>query len=450
MSQVGETVVEIASNDFIIEKVHQVELSKDDNNDLVTDNEIPVWLTKDLIKDALCKHLKDNAIVVKDLKVYHLGGKGESFASKMYRVSTYYYSENAENIQFISCILKTLPQSNMALEKLGVNHYNVQNKEMIFYERIIPKLEEILKTIEEDEKTFPTVMAVYYELDLIVLGDLTEKNFLLANRLKGLDMNHIKMTLRCLARMHAASVILHERDEKIFEIYDCGFYTTKTDAFNDMFLTCLESFTDEVASWKEWEDYEYYHQKLKTMQKYVIKNGRNAFNFDRNDFNALNHGDLWTTNIMFQYNSCGFPIQALLIDFQYSFYGSAVLDLHYLLYSSLPDKLRLENLEELIQFYYYEIKSFLERLDYDMTKFLSLHSFQIQVQKRSFYAFSACMLSFPVHTTEKDEDANFESLMGRDNRSMAFKRRIYQNSRFKQIAMDFLPIFDRRGILDLN
>jgi hypothetical protein len=410
MTQVGETLVEIAaSNDFLIEKkVHQVELSEVDN-EVVAENEVPVWLNKDLIADALRKHFKNDCIVVEKLKIMHLGGKGESFASKMYRVGTFYCDENAENVQFISCVLKTLPQSGMALEKLGVNHYNVQNKEMTFYESLIPKLEEILRGIGEDGKTFPTVMAVYKDLDLIVLGDLSEKNFVLTNRLKGMDSNHMKLTLRCLARMHAAAVILKERDNEVFKIYDNGFYTRTTDAFHDMYQTCLESFTDEVETWKDWKDWEYYHDKLLKLQKNLIKNGQYSFDYDENDFNTLTHGDLWTTNVMFQYNPCGStPKQALLIDFQYCYYGSAVLDLHvnmhtlrlrlfardltcliiflqYLLHTSLPDRMRLENMDEMIQFYYYEVASFLERLDYDMSKFPSLHSFQIQALKRSFY-----------------------------------------------------------------
>jgi hypothetical protein len=335
MTQVGEALEEIASNDFIIEKVHQVELSKVDDNEVVADNEVPVWLEKNLIEDALSKHFRDESIVVRELKIRHLGGKGESFASKMYRVGVYYScgDGDGENVKFISCILKTLPQSDMAIEKLGVNHYNVQNKEMIFYERIIPQLEDILKTIGEDQKTFPTVMAVYHELDLIVIEDLSERNFILANRLTGLDLNHMKLTLRCLARMQAAAVILHERDETQFEIYDSGFYTRKTDTFHVMFQTCLEAFTDEVATWKDWKDNEYYHEKLLALQQHLISNGQSSFDFDSNDFNTLNHGDLWTTNIMFQYSPCGFPKRALLIDFQFSFYGSAALDLHVLIFT---------------------------------------------------------------------------------------------------------------------
>jgi hypothetical protein len=48
----------------------------------------------------------------------------------------------------------------------------------------------------------------------------------------------------------------------------------------------------------------------------------------------------------------------------------------------------------------------------------------------------------------QDADSDFEALMSIDERAMGFKCRIYKNPRFKQIAMDMLPVFDKKGILD--
>lgn len=42
-------------------------------------------------------------------------------------------------------------------------------------------------------------------------------------------------------------------------------------------------------------------------------------------------------------------------------------------------------MENLMQFYYTELKSLLTRLQYDMQKFPSLHAFQMQVLKKYFY-----------------------------------------------------------------
>lgn len=48
----------------------------------------------------------------------------------------------------------------------------------------------------------------------------------------------------------------------------------------------------------------------------------------------------------------------------------------------------------------------------------------------------------------QEKHATFEAVMGHDENSMNFKRRIYKNPRVKKIAMETLPIFDRRAIFD--
>jgi hypothetical protein len=48
----------------------------------------------------------------------------------------------------------------------------------------------------------------------------------------------------------------------------------------------------------------------------------------------------------------------------------------------------------------------------------------------------------------QDKDADFESLMSRDDRALGFKRRLYQNPKYQAVAKEILPMLDRKGILD--
>jgi Ecdysteroid kinase-like family len=64
---------------------------------------------------------------------------------------------------------------------------------------------------------------------------------------------------------------------------------------------------------------------------------------------------------------------------------SQIISFQYFLYTSSVDELRLERIEELIQYYYYELRDLLSRLNYDMRKFPTLHGFQMQVFKKYFY-----------------------------------------------------------------
>lgn len=122
-------------------------------------------------------------------------------------------------------------------------------------------------------------------------------------------------------------------------------------------------------------------------------------------------------------------------------------------------------MEEMIQFYYYELKDVLERLGYDMKKLPTLHAFQIQVYRKYIYgemkikvtmnaanfcflaAFTSGVLIFAVMISQ-DKDADFESLQNLDERAKGFKRRIYQNPHYQKIAKKTLAMLDRRGVLD--
>lgn len=287
--------------------------------------EIPAWLSEIYFQNILQQEHCDNSVKVNYLKVQQCGGEGESYVGKMFRVGAYYTAEkSSETVQFKSFIVKTMSDHKIAAESLGKDNYNVQFKEMEMYQRIAPEMRRVLESINEDADIIPLAAAVDYEHEVFVLEDLVEKNFVMADRLKGLDMSHLLMALRKLARMHAASVILHENDSSIFKNHDKGIFSRKTDVFNVMFDSLCELFVDEVATW---EGYEYYAEKLLKVKPKMIENAHKCFDCDDGDFRVLTHGDIWTNNMMFKYNDDGDLVDCTLIDFQFTSYASPAIDL---------------------------------------------------------------------------------------------------------------------------
>lgn len=296
---------------------------KDDG--LLPSADVPSWLSESYVEKILRKFNRDDNLRVKFLQIKQCGGKGDSYASMMYRVGCFFYEGKcSETLQSRSLIIKTLPVLDLAIEKLGTGNYNVQTKEMDMYQQVLPEFKEILESINEDSNIFPLVLTVDKSLDVIVLEDLMEKKYVMADRLKGLDMNHVLMALRKLARMHACSIVVDRKDPKVLKKFDTGFFTRKTDAFHIMFESLCDAMIEEVSTWN---GYEYYAEKLKNVRKNLIKNAQRAFDCDEGDLQVLTHGDLWTNNLMFQYNESGFLTDCVLIDFQFTSMGSPALDL---------------------------------------------------------------------------------------------------------------------------
>ena len=187
--------------------------------------EFPEWLNKSYMENILQKYQKDATLKINYMKVSQCGGKGESYASVMYRVGVSFITKDKSHCQS-SYIVKALPLHELALEKLG--QYDVQTKEMDIYQRIIPQFKKTLKSVKEDGNIFPKAIAIDHHKEVIVLEDLVEKKFVMADRMQQLDKAHTKLTLQKMAKMHAASIVAHSKDSTVFDKFDMGEFEPKT------------------------------------------------------------------------------------------------------------------------------------------------------------------------------------------------------------------------------
>lgn len=138
------------------------------------------------------------------------------------------------------------------------------------------------------------------------------------------------------------------------------------------------------------------------------------------------------------------------------------------MYTSTTDELRENNIEELLQLYYYEVKDLLIKLGHDMKGLPTLQAFQMEISSKFFFgefknqkyndffiidlfplysALASGFLIFPVMIGQ-DKDANFEILMGTDEKAMNFKRKLFKDPRMQKVVKMLLPKFDAKGLLD--
>jgi hypothetical protein len=57
------------------------------------------------------------------------------------------------------------------------------------------------------------------------MQDLCAEGFKMAERRHGLDFSHCLLVMRMLARFHAASIVLHDRDPELMSLYDQNFFS---------------------------------------------------------------------------------------------------------------------------------------------------------------------------------------------------------------------------------
>lgn len=68
----------------------------------------------------------------------------------------------------------------------------------------------------------------------------------------------------------------------------------------------------------------------------------------------------------------------------------------------------------------------------------------------SLIAMHSTVVVQPVMISEDSTDACFNALMNDDERGIRFKNRLYNNPVVQQNLKALMPVFDRKGLLEVN
>lgn len=269
----------------------------------------PEWLSVKYLENVLRKYTGNHKIQVLSLNVKPFGEVGDGYASSMYSIESVINSGDG-TIKKGYYILKMMPLSEFACEKLGKDSYNVQEKEMDIFQKVFPEFRKILKTIDEDENIFPKAIVVDHIRDALILENLKVKGFIMADRKVQLDMKHLKLALNKLARFHAASYYCMDKNPNFFKNYDVGMFSRKTSAFHDFFGSNMDIFIEEISTWN---GYEGYVKKLKNLKGFMYEKAFRCSDNDPGDLKVLIHCDLWINNLMYKYDKNKSPVDAIIV-----------------------------------------------------------------------------------------------------------------------------------------
>lgn len=137
-------------------------------------------------------------------------GRGDNYTSMLYRIRAKgrKQTENGVWVNYERAIIyKVLPQSREHRE--AFKSEQLFQNEVAFYTHVWPALN---KLQANDRKVFNGVAKIYAaRIDFIAMEDLRERGFSMADRRKGLQLDHLKRALKALAGFHALSLTLREK-----------------------------------------------------------------------------------------------------------------------------------------------------------------------------------------------------------------------------------------------
>lgn len=194
--------------------------------------------------------------------------------------------------------------------------------------------------------------------------------------------------------LRSFSKVTFKWDNSLFYLSKKGRISRSNDSLCSLYKITIGILSELLS---EWNGFAEYTEKLRVLQKDIVKLSLRSYDFKPNHFNTLIHDDLWSTNLMMKSgnNSGGESFDNLVfIDFQFSFWGSPTLDLHYFLNTSICDSLRPQRLDEFVQFYYEELVKFLRQLNSKRQLPTWIEFYQQYQERMLFGMFLAIFLIF--------------------------------------------------------
>ncbi|XP_020811433.1 uncharacterized protein LOC110186566 [Drosophila serrata] len=407
----------------------------------------PTWLTADYVEQKLRVYFKNNSLKLIKLQIKPASPKGKNYASVMNRISVEYTTTTDSKIKKVTSFLvkATFADKDPASELLS--DYGIYTREMDIYERILPDLANMVKNeIGDSQKLFAATVDVDRSKESIIFEDLSLEEYKVASRLKKLDLEHTHLVLEKLANFHAAGAALAKRQPGIFEKnFDRGFFNKHTRGYESTMKNLLEALSRSLEFNQDLK--QRYQAKIDRLVDHVMDYGEKSTSINPGDFVTLAHGDLWTTNIMFQYDGKGHPTNAILIDFQFSVWNSPAIDLHYFFSTAMDDNLRWNSQPELVQFYYYKLVESLKKLKYSGSV-PSLFDFQLQFQRRAFYAVFSSLIFEPCMLYTGKEEASIAQGMSDSESGIRFRDSVFEAEHIRNKMFFTLPYLDQFGLLD--
>ncbi|XP_011144503.2 uncharacterized protein LOC105186165 isoform X1 [Harpegnathos saltator] len=407
--------------------------------------ETPEWLNVCFVQKALRKSEEDNSINVIDIFTKPATKKGDNYTSDMIRAMVEYTQDEAGRkvTKKKSIIIKISP-INDGIRKDLILSSPLFNTEMSMMSNTLLKMNQLLKF-----KHLLSAKCLYIQkedIPLLVLEDLAPLGFRMADREAGLDLAHSILALQGLAKFHATSVAVCEKEPSQKQLYAGGMFNPDhPHTFRDFFNVSVESLGKEIETWPEID--QKYAKKMINIASKMYDIGMKVSRPREGDFCVINHGDFWVNNMLFKYNDAGKPISHICVDFQLAVYTSPAIDLLYFL-STSPSVETIENNKDVLLDEYLKTLSCTMKEIGCKTQPPTIEKLKDSLKERAAYGMIASFTVLPIVVCDKDNIRDLDEILGGGDDG-GYENPSIKGALFRKIISKRIPMYDEMGLLDL-
>lgn len=280
---------------------------------------------------------------------------------------------------------------------------------------------------------------------MLAFEDMRDKSYQVPAREYQLNSDEAFSVIVKLAKLHAASAVLYERDPSIMKPYMEGSISNNP-ARKDFLLhykNCVRAFSKVVEN--EWDEkWNEIAGKLKALEMTILDKGCELYTRDSTTFSVFNHNDLWVKNLFFK-KANGKVQDFLLVDYQISYFGSLGIDLNYLLYGAVREDVRISQFKNLLKVYHENFKKVLEDLKFKKN-IPTLHDIHVEILKSGFNALLVTFAVTPI--LMMDDTSKMSLLFAKSDEAEKFRYTLCNTEKYKKFIQKLLIEFDDLGFLD--
>ncbi|XP_035790865.1 uncharacterized protein LOC118466080 [Anopheles albimanus] len=416
---------------------------------------VPDYLDEPLLLQTLASGLQVPRAKIVSKQITRATANGDNYMSDVFRIVVHFIDEDDRrrpaDPRTVSLVVKCLPNSGHRGPL--IDEMRAFEKEVIMFQQIVPKLSAMV----DDGEMFAA--KCYYATTtperMILFEDLKTLGFVTANRHAGLDYDHCELVMRKIGQFHAASIRFAEQQPELLrEKFNFNIFNPSCDTpsghIEKVFHNGLIALIDVAKT--QWQGFDQtIVAKLERLVPVYVEKLRHCLEQDSEadgGYRVLNHGDLWSNNMLFRYDGTSRKVQdVVFVDLQISFYTSPGVDLNYAL-SNCPNYETRARLDELIEVYYRSFSSTLQQLHYRPIP--SLEQVKREIRRLEFFSLVCIVSILPIVLMDKTDElvADFDSLVD-ETKSQKAREIQYNGANYQRIVRPMLEEFDRRQLLDI-
>lgn len=372
---------------------------------------LPPWLNEDFLATVLQGgEEKEPQVLVKHFKARLAVAPGNNYLSHIFRVTVEYEWKGSENKQLTKSLMVKAPITKGIVSEMS-DRMDVFGKELKTYKELLPKMNDKLSLI-----ICPTLY--YCPVKALILQDMKEEGYIMCDKYDRLDYAHCDLVVTTLAKFHAASVACyHDDPELIRTLGEENMWVEGDPHFETQMKPWFQVAVKTVAGIAAKMDgcqaaAEYLSNKVECIADSVLK----MVEPKATGLNVLNHGDLWSNNMLFKHNDDEEVVDVKFIDFQILRYGSPALDLIYFLWTSSREEVREMRLEDLYHIYLETLNNTLEELGCEER--LTEEEFRQDLKAATDWIIIAICCFLPMMQIESEDVLDMEEMTEEDLKKM--------------------------------